>query len=160
MVSNEAFTWSNRCYCALLFLYPAEFRIRFGKEMAQVFRDCCQDEAGEGGLAGLARLWLATFRDLGLSIPREQVRVALKRDEVTGRAAGLIDSFVILSIIGSHLFVAGSGIAAYIGRNYATDAHFFTLTTMAGTALGGVGVICSVILTRVRRIHYRFIDLR
>ena len=160
MVSNGAFTWSNRCYRALLFLYPAEFRIRFGKEMTQIFRDCCHDEAGEGVLAGLARLWLATFRDLALSIPPERVRVLWERDEFTGRAAGLIDSFVILSIIGSHLFVAGSGIAAYIGRNYATNAHFFTLTTMAGAALGGVGVVCSVILTRRRRIHYRFIDLR
>jgi len=160
MVSDVAFTWSNRCYGALLFLYPAEFRIRFGKEMAQIFRDCCHDEAGEHGLAGLARLWLATFRDLALSIPREQVRVVLKRDEVTGRAAGLIDSFVILSIIASHLLVAGSGIAAYIGGNYATGAHFLTLTTMAGSALGGVGVVCSLILTRFRRIHYRFIDLQ
>jgi len=160
MVSNVAFTWSNRCYRALLSLYPAEFRIRYGKEMAQVFLDCCRDEAGKGKAAGLARLWLETIRDLILSIPRERVRVLLKGNELTSRTAGLIDSMVILGIIGFHLFVGGAGIVSYIGRTFEAAADSLALTAMAGAALGGVGVICSVILTRFRRIHYRFIELR
>ena len=49
MISDAAFTWSDRCFRALLSLYPAEFRVRFGREMAQIFRDCCRDEARAGG---------------------------------------------------------------------------------------------------------------
>jgi hypothetical protein len=95
MLSIEAFTWSNRCYRALLSFYPAEFRVRFGKEMVQVFHDCCRDQAGKRGGTGLARLWLETLRDLSLSIPRERIRVLLKAEEFTARTAGLVDSIVI-----------------------------------------------------------------
>jgi hypothetical protein len=160
MVSDRAFTWSERCFRALLSLYPAEFRVRFGKEMAQIFLDCCRDKAGAAGLPGLVRLWLATLRDLGFSIPRERVRVLLNADEFLSSTAGLIDSIVIWAIIGCHLLLGGTGVAAYIRPADETPGGFLILAAMAGTALGGVGVVCSRILARFRRIQYRFIELQ
>ena len=158
MISNQVMAWSGRCYGLLMSLYPAEFRVHFGKEMRQIFIDCCRDAEREDGLSGLIGLWLRTACDLGVSIPRERGRVLMEGREFGSRTAGLIDSFVIGAIIVFHLFVAGAGIASYFGR-YVTAADFFTLATLAASALGGLGVVCSLILARFRRIHYRLIEL-
>jgi hypothetical protein len=160
MVSAGAFTWSDRCFRLLLSLYPAEFRVRYGKEMTQIFRDCCRDEAGDGGFPGLARVWLATIRDLVWSIPRERVQVLLNADELLATTAGLIDSIVIGAIIGFHLLLGGTFVASYIRPADQAPADFFALALMSGAALGGVGVVCSRILARFRRIPYRFIELQ
>lgn len=151
--------WSCRCYNALLLLYPAEFRVRFGREMAQVFMDCCRDEAATGGSGGIALVGLRAVMDLVLSIPRERGRALLDAGDLQGPVTGMIDSIVILMIIGFHLFAGGTAIAAYMGQQYRTPADFVLMATLYGTALGGVGIACSLILSRFRRIHYRVIEL-
>jgi hypothetical protein len=35
---------SDGIYCVLLRLYPRRFQTRFGREMLQVFQDCCREE--------------------------------------------------------------------------------------------------------------------
>ena len=47
---------------ALLLLYPARFRKRFGREMEQIFADCFRGETS---------FWLGTLKDLAISLPRE-----------------------------------------------------------------------------------------
>src|SRR5262245_28143768 len=143
MIRLEPFTWSYRCYGALLYLYPAEFRIRFGREMRQIFLDCCRDAVEFGTPAEFLRFWLDTLRDLSISIPRERLRDWLTSENLAGRTAGFVDSLVIWGIIGYHLFVGGAGIAAYIIRNYTNAAEFLLLTLVAGSVLGAAGVICS-----------------
>ena len=54
---------SDRVYSKLLAAYPAEFRQRYGAEMAQVFRTCCRQKYVSSGEAGVLRLWLPTLRD-------------------------------------------------------------------------------------------------
>jgi hypothetical protein len=44
-------------YKMLLFAYPAEFRLRFGNEMATTFSDLICDESEQNGLLGVARVW-------------------------------------------------------------------------------------------------------
>jgi hypothetical protein len=154
MVSTGAFTRSERCYRALLSLYPAEFRVRFGWEMEQIFRDCCRDEA-----AGLAGLWLATVRDLALSIPRERARLLLNANQFAASTAGLIDSIVIWGIIGFHLILGGAFFASYIRPATTSATAFLAIAATVAAALGGVGVICSLILARFRRIQCRLIEL-
>jgi hypothetical protein len=148
-------TWSERFYSALLFLYPVEFRVRYGPEMLQLFRDCCRDEE-------LPALWLRTFRDLAISVPRERGRYLLSGAEFQSAAHGLIDSLVVLSIIGANLFLGGGCIAFYLRgglepRVPSTD--FVLLWVMSAVGLGGLGVLRSLILARFRTIQYRLIKL-
>ena len=62
----------RRVFRFLLFLYPRDYRIRFGKEMAELFelrmmatrnRAWCLLAEGAGLVAGAAREWLARRRD-------------------------------------------------------------------------------------------------
>jgi hypothetical protein len=154
-----ALNWSLRCYRVLLSLYPVEFRVRFRKEMCQVFRDCCLDEAAKRTRSSFAALWAQTLMDLAVSISRERGRALLATRDLNLRARGLIDSLVILTIIGFHLLAAGTGIALYFLHSYETVSGFLVMATAMGALLGGLGVICSLVLARFRRIHYRLIDL-
>jgi hypothetical protein len=154
-----AFTGSERCYSALLSFYPIAFRVRFGNEMAQVFRDCCRDQLEKNGLPGLAGLWVRTIVDLALSVPRERRRAALYAGDLQLRTAGLIESMVLLAIISFHLLLAGTGIALYIPRAYETPTGFFFVAATAGAVLGGLGVLSSLVLARFRQINYRSIGL-
>ena len=160
MISLEAFTWSDRCYSALLSFYPVEFRVRFRRELVQIFRDCSLDAAKERGSVGLFTFWLQTLLDLSLSIPRERVRVLIGAGYLSILTSGLVDSFVIGAIISFHLLVGGTGIAAYISR-YSNEAGFLILSALSGCALGAVGVTCSRIFARYRRTTtYRLIELQ
>ena len=63
-LSKRSLSVSARLYKLLLIIYPAEFRRRYGREMAQVFRDRCRQQMQQGGKLGIARLWTRMFIDL------------------------------------------------------------------------------------------------
>ena len=93
------FTWSERLYGALLFLYPARFRVRFGGEMMQIFHDCRLDSKDD---AGIAAFWWSTLKDLLFSLPREwrmEPSFWRREPDYTGRA----DLFMISIIVGTNL---------------------------------------------------------
>lgn len=156
---NWAFLASSWCYTALLTLYPIEFRARFGREMAQVFRDCCSDQLRDGGVVGLGGFWLRTLLDLVVSVPRERRRALLYAEDLGMRTGSLIDSIVLLAIIGSHLLMAGTAIALWLPHAYGSPRGFLFVAATIALALGGVAVAFSLILARFRQIHYRFIGL-
>ena len=149
---------SARCYKTMLFLLPLEFRLRFRDEMTQVFSDSCRDEVENGRSAALPRFWLRALVDLLVSVLRERGR-ALDLKRLPTYAGGAVDSVVILAIIVFHLLAAGTGLAWYMPRSYETAWGFFVVSAGLGAALGGVGVVCSLVLARFRRIHYRVIAL-
>jgi hypothetical protein len=49
--------WNRAVYTGLLILYPADFRHKFGAEMADVFEAMIHDAIVERGPAGIIRLW-------------------------------------------------------------------------------------------------------
>ncbi len=51
-------------YRLLLGLYPRAFRVGYGADVLQVFRQCCGDAYRERGPLGVARLWLPAIVDL------------------------------------------------------------------------------------------------
>ncbi len=53
-------------YRLLLGLYPRAFRVGYGADVLQVFRQCCGDAYRERGPLGVARLWLPAIVDLFL----------------------------------------------------------------------------------------------
>jgi hypothetical protein len=143
----------------MLSLYPLEFRIRFRNEMVQVFLDCCRDEFRSRRFTGVLLLWARALADLVWSVSRERGRALLKFRDMHDRAGGAIDSLVILTIIVSHLFAAGTGLALYLPRSYETAQGFVLVSAVMGAALGGLGVVCSLALARFRRIQCRLINL-
>jgi hypothetical protein len=157
MISHKsAFLWSERFYTCLLNLYPVEFRLRFGGEMRLFFEDSCGEQIKTGNTVGLFMIWLRAMVDLVHSVPREQGRALLSLGDLYARAGGMVDSIVILAIIGFHLLAGGTAIAMNLpyGRE-----NFLLVSTAAGAALGGLGVLCSVLFSRTRRIHYRYIGV-
>lgn len=57
----------------LLHLYPASFRLTFGRDMQQTFRDASQSAREQGGW-NLRLLWIATLIDLLVSALNERTR--------------------------------------------------------------------------------------
>lgn len=65
---------SGQLYELLLMAYPREFRSEYGPQMAQAFRDLCQEELGRSGAVGLVKLWVRTVLDLAVTALAERSR--------------------------------------------------------------------------------------
>ncbi len=68
---------SERLYHALLWLYPAQFRRIYGREMALTFRDCYREEQEHGGPRSIARLWSLVLADLATSVCVEHWKASI-----------------------------------------------------------------------------------
>jgi hypothetical protein len=86
---------SDRVYRWLLAAYPAEFRQRFGLEMAQVFRTCCRASYNSSGAAGVLRLWLPTLWDWAWSAAGERFASLFRRSLEYNIHAGRASSQLI-----------------------------------------------------------------
>lgn len=64
---NRWLAIANYVYQFLVFIYPLEFRRRYGAEMASVFEDNCADAYRKGPIA-LVRVWCASVYDLLVSV--------------------------------------------------------------------------------------------
>jgi hypothetical protein len=76
---SRALVISDRVYRKLLAAYPAEFRRRYGPEMAQVFHTCCRAAYQVAGTGGVGRLWLPTLWDWAWSAARERFSSIFRR---------------------------------------------------------------------------------
>ena len=61
---NAMLPVSTRIYSGFLALYPAELRRDFGAEMTQVFVEDLEDSYRSRGLAGAARVWRRSVKEL------------------------------------------------------------------------------------------------
>src|SRR4051812_24857015 len=104
----------SRIYRALLLLYPARFRSRFGREMTQIFADCFE---------GLPQFWLRTIKDLCVSIPREWRRELTAPDSAID-FTGIVDAFMVSVVVGSNLIGWGWGAAAITLHLFSDGALF------------------------------------
>lgn len=57
-------TFSSYLYSAVLKLYPAPLRARYGSEMEEVFFEQTRDAWRENGAVGLGRVWLYVAKEL------------------------------------------------------------------------------------------------
>lgn len=67
-------TLATRLYRALLFLYPAAFRVQHGDEMALDFVDASYDARQTRGWRGLTAHWSRAFTDLTWTVVRQWLR--------------------------------------------------------------------------------------
>ena len=61
-------------YRALLRLYPAEFRQKYGDELEADFVTMCNEARNDGGRAAVMTCWLRAAGDVAHSAPREWLR--------------------------------------------------------------------------------------
>ena len=71
--SQWALAISDRLYHLLLLAYPARFRRAYGRDMEQLFRDCCRDAYGQNGALGLIGLWLPTLFEWATTTLNEHI---------------------------------------------------------------------------------------
>ena len=64
---------SLRVYRALLRVYPAAFRDRYGEEMVQLLGDQLTDARTRAGGTGVARTWLQVLGDLAVTATSERM---------------------------------------------------------------------------------------
>ncbi len=117
-IQSRVLTISDRAYHILLAAYPAEFRRRYGPEMAQVFRTCCRASYVSSGVRGVLRLWLLTVWDWATSAAGEQFSCLLRRLKVNDTGVWLTHSkqvtwlFFLAAGLTSLVYCAGTGVIA------------------------------------------------
>jgi len=93
--------WLCRIYGGLLYTYPREFRLRYGAEMKQIFRDRCRSLAETQGPRGLLRFCALSGADWLTTTIREGVdsmRVANPSTVRFALLAGITLSLALMSI--------------------------------------------------------------
>jgi hypothetical protein len=80
MMPKPDSTWQVRlaehAYRYVLYLYPAEFRRRFGPELLQVSRAAVREACRQAGLLRALRVTLRSVADLVTTTTAEQISVA------------------------------------------------------------------------------------
>jgi lipopolysaccharide/colanic/teichoic acid biosynthesis glycosyltransferase len=123
---------SARVYRLLLAAYPAGFRRAYGPQMTQVFRDCCRDAYRQGGILGLAGLWLRTLGDLGMTAAQEHLqkgdRMRLKRwFDVAVALPALLLLAPLLALIAAAIKLDSPGPALYKDRRIGQGGRPFAM---------------------------------
>ena len=77
--SVTRFPRAESLYCALLRLYPADYRREYAAPMAQLFRDLCRDAYRQHGSVGLARLWRRVLADTVVTAAIEHIHALKKK---------------------------------------------------------------------------------
>ena len=152
IASDWRLRYSQRAYSALLCLYPARFRIRFGAEMAQVFRDSFRIRALGGGSA-ILWFWLLTLKDLAVSVAQEQGRELAQGPGADNPIVAFVDSLLIPTMIVMNLFVLGPFITAlFAGADAARmpSDDFIVMSLVVGIVLGTLGILRALIVARLR----------
>ena len=70
---KKIFLISNCLYRILLFAYPRAYRLEYGIQMEQLFRDLCRDTYRRKGIIGLVQLWGRLLLDTVLAAMAEHV---------------------------------------------------------------------------------------
>jgi hypothetical protein len=153
---NHIVRYSEHIYNALLSLYPVRFRVRFGPEMAQLFRDCCHDALQKGEVAVLVAFLLQVTRDLLSSILRERSREIFRPPIMTVAehpVIAMIDSLLIPSIVTANLMVLGPILTLLVQGVPALHApieQFMVTSGFFSFAIGSLAVGVSLVLAKLR----------
>jgi hypothetical protein len=78
---------SVHIYRTLLRAYPSGLREAYGGEMTRLFRDLCREALVEGGVLGLAALWVRTLPELLYTSLKE--RSTMLNQKLYGTASGI-----------------------------------------------------------------------
>jgi len=151
ILGNLSIEYLERLYNALLSLYPPRFRIRFGPEMLQLFRDCSRDALEKGELAVVVVVFLQLLRDLFLSVVRERGREILGPTATTNPFMGVIDLLLIPTMVTLKLLALGP-VFTMMFRNGAriSPDQFVVISAFFSLGIGALAVVSSLVFNRLR----------
>ena len=148
---NLSIQYSERLYNALLSLYPAHFRIRFAREMMQLFRDCCHDALEKGQAAVVIAFWLRLSRDLCISVLRERGRDLIRPVHADHPLMGLVDLLLIPSMVTANLVALGPILTLLIRGSSEMPLDQFAVTSgFFSVAIGTLALVASLVITKLR----------
>jgi hypothetical protein len=134
---------SKRLFQMMLFAYPREFRIEYGPEMTQVFRDCYRDTESHGLLTATG-FWLRITLDVIRTAAVERWTTLMKGSETMNNLKrDVIGVVACVAIIAVALFLLG-----YL-RTHATGS--ILLVGYALDAIVVAGVISNLVIFLLRR---------
>jgi len=146
--------YAENIYNALLSLYPVQFRLRFGPEMMQLFRDCSRDALEKGEVAVLIAFCIQAVRDLAVSVVRERGREIWSSPvDADHPVMTVVDALLIPSIVTANLMVLGPILTLLVQGIPAVNApieQFMLTSGMVSFAIGCLTVLASIIITRLR----------
>ena len=92
---------SNRLFQLMLLAYPREFRLEYGLEMAQLFRDCHRDIQSDG-LKGTIDFWQRMILDVIRTAPLERWEALGRRyktmKNLKSNVLGLLACLAIIAV--------------------------------------------------------------
>ncbi len=113
--------WLYRIYGVLLYSYPPDFRERYGREMAQIFRDRRRDLAGTWSFYRVSRFVFHMGADWLTSSIRERVTYMKTAAASTVRWALLLGIVLNLALIGIRVFLYRPLLAMPGGLNFVVE---------------------------------------
>ena len=159
---GRALIVSERAYKALLVVYPKEFRRAYGAQMAQAFRDLCQEELRREGTIGLVKLWVRTVLDLVRTALAERSSEHANNEEVVVRGytmagIGFILLVAPLYFVSASLLKYGMGIGLLFDPleaflSVAQRRDVFNLVSPI-VFLGGLGLALALNIYAVLRLN-------
>ncbi|HET6974955.1 MAG TPA: hypothetical protein VFI24_01430 [Pyrinomonadaceae bacterium] len=164
---------SKRLYQLLLLAYPRDFRVAYGPEMTQLFRDCYRDTHSRG-LLTMADFWLRVIIDVMRTAPLERFETLrkgetmknLKRDAM-GLVACLIITLVAFTLLGygrkhevGSILMIGHALDAIVTAGVIGNIVIFALMIAKGlssfrTALWSLAIVNGALLLLVTLIGSR-----
>ena len=150
---NEMVKYAENVYNALLSLYPAGFRVRFGPEMMQLFRDCSREAVEKGEAAVLIAFCIQAIRDLAVSVVRERGRQIAAAGIDADPIMTVVDALLIPSIVTANLIVLGPILTLLVEGVPAVEApieQFMLTSGFFSFAIGCLTVVMSITITRLR----------
>lgn len=163
---------SERLYECLLLLYPPGFRLLFGPDMAQVFRDAYPHEARGKGFRRYLAFWLWTFGDLARSFFREWGQTLLPVEGIDGFIQTLTDSTAVPAGIISIVLVQGYvyavltefsqdvAWASSVSSNPGvSNTDIFVVAAIAACSLGMISAMAAWAIARNNRLNDPIIKL-
>ena len=143
--------FADLVYDFLLMLYPPAFRLRFGPDMVQVFRDTYPGEAQEESVGRRLAFWLWTLGDVVRSVPGEWAQALLEAEGIDALIGTLADSLAVPAWIITTLVAQGytCAILTQCLQNLMLPGHPHALSktglfVVAAVATCGLGMISAL----------------
>jgi hypothetical protein len=162
----------DAAYRFLLLLYPPGFRLRFGPDMLQVFRDTYSDQARCGGFEHRLRFWVSVLADTACSLPCEWGQTLLKSEEISLTLEILADTVAMPVWIMLILVAQGYTVAALAqGLQYLLapagmppraplgNTEVLAITAIISCGLGLLSALIAWGMARMNRIQQSILKL-
>jgi hypothetical protein len=139
---------AGRVYALLLRGYPSPFRTDYGKDMAQLFRDCYLREKRRGELSRLTSFWFRTLLDFMRTAPKEHLENLGKENSTMrnfGRGA--------VALIGcTGIILAAFFLLSYGRKHEASSILMFGYVLDAIVFTGVIGNLIVFLLAKTTRL--------